>query len=518
MKHLYLIVTLMFIACSAFGQEGTFNVETPGTLADLIGEDSYSSLTITGDLNGDDIAFIRDMAEEDLEELDLSDANIVEGGGAYYGTIYESYYTSNDTVGPYMFHELYLTKIALPNSAVYLGEEALSECEDLEEVIIGDQTKALGEMVFYYCESLEEITIPGNVEDLGDYTFYMCDALTTVNFNEGLKRIGQTVFYFCTALADVTLPSTLETIGYHAFFNCQSLPQINIPASVTTIGEDPFDRCYSLASIDVDEDNPYYCDVDGVLYSKDMTKILRAPIGKEYGTYTIPESVVEIGRGAFNECTTLTEVTMSDNVTIMGMRAFGNCKNLKTLKLSKSITEIGDRTFFSCYALTNLTWPESITSIGSSAFMSCSALTTLDIPDGCTYIGDAAFYGCEAAETMTLPASLETVSDIAFCNCTALKTVTCYAIVPPDCTREPFEGVDVSTCTLNVPAASVEDYKVTDYWKDFLINGIAGINDVYVDGGEPIYYDLNGRILTEPQPGINIVRMPNGTTHKVIIK
>jgi len=520
MKHLYLIVTLLFIATSAFGQDGTFNVETPGTLSELIGEDNmynYSSITVTGDLNGDDIAFIRDMAEWSLEELDLSGANIVEGGDAYYMTSYDSYYTANDTVGPYMFHGLYLTKIALPNSAVYLGEEALSENEDLEEVIIGSGIKAFDDMVFYYCESLEEITIPGNVEDMGGYTFYMCNALTTVNLNEGLKRIGEVCFYFCTQLSDITLPNTLETIDIQAFFNCQSLPQINIPASVDTIGIGAFDRCYSLTSIDVDKTSENFCDVDGVLYSKDMTKFYRAPIGKEYGEVAIPESVVEIGQGAFDECETLTTLTMGDNVTTMGSGVFADCKGLTTIKLSKLLTEIPGGTFFGCNALANITWPETITSIGSSAFMSCRGLTTLDIPSGCTYIGDAAFYGCSSVETMTLPATLEKVDDIAFYNCSALKTVTCYATVPPTCTRAPFEEVDVTSCTLNVPEASVNDYKAAKYWQDFLINGIAGINDVYVNGGDPIYYDLNGRILTEPQAGVNIVKMPNGTTKKIVI-
>jgi len=521
MRHLYLIVSLLFIATSAFGQDGTFNVETPGTLSELIGEDNvenYTSLTVTGDLNGDDIAFIRDMGEWSLEELDLSGANIVEGGDAYYMTSYDSYYTSNDTVGPYMFHGLYLTKIALPNSAVYLGEEALSENEDLEEVIIGSGIKAFDDMVFYYCESLEEITIPGNVEDLGEYTFYICSALKTVNLNEGLKRIGEVCFYFCTQLANMTLPSTLEEIGIQAFFNCQSLPLVNIPASVSSIGVGAFDRCYSLTAIDVEEENPYYCDLDGVLYSKDMTVLYRAPIGKEYGEYTIPESVVEIGKGAFDECAGLTSLIMSDNVTTMGTGVFADCKNLKSIRLSNSLTEIPAGTFFCCYALTDITWPETVTSIGSSAFMSCKSLTSIEVPEGCTYIGDAAFYGCTAVETITLPASLEKIDDIAFYGCTSLQTVTCYAIVPPTCTRDPFEDVDVTVCTLNVPEESVDDYKVADYWKDFLINGMSGINNVYVDGGEPIYYDLNGCILTEPQPGINIVKMPNGTTRKMIIK
>jgi len=519
MKHLYLIVTLLFIASSAFGQEGTFNVETPGTLSDLIGDNSYSSLTVTGDLNGDDIAFIRDMAEEDLKELDLSEANIVEGGGPYYTTSYNAYYTANDTVGPYMFHWLYLTKIALPNSAVYLGEEALSENEDLTEVIIGSGIKAFDDMVFSYCESLEEITIPGNVEDLGGYTFSMCNALTTVNLNEGLKRIGEVCFYFCTLLEDITLPNTLEVLGQQAFFNCQSLPQINIPASVDSIGMGPFNRCYSLTSIDVDEESEYFCDVDGVLYSKDMTKLYRAPIGKEYGDFTIPESVVEIAYAAFDECAGLTSLTMGDNVTTMDTGVFADCKNLTTVKLSKALTEIPGGTFFGCNVLADITWPETITEIGSSAFLSCRGLTTLEIPEGCTYIADGGFYGCTSLETVTLPATLEKVDDVAFYGCTALKSITCYATVPPSCPwGNPFEEVDVTTCALYVPAASVEDYKEAEYWKEFLINGIAGINDVLVDGGEPIYYDLSGRILTEPQPGINIVRMPNGTTHKVIIK
>jgi len=531
MKHIYyvLAICLLFVS-SAYGQvnraseSGTFRVDTAGTLSSLIGEDNmdnYSSLTITGDLNGDDIAFIRSMAKNELETLDLSGANIVEGGDAYYIAGRYQYYTSKDTIGPNMFYGTYLEKIVLPNSVVYIGDEALGKCNYLKDVTIGSSTKALGKMSLYYCTKLEEITIPGNVEDLGAHTFYYCSNLKKVNLNEGLKKIGTLAFYFCTQLSDITLPSTLEVIDTQAFFNCQSLTKAHISASVTTIGEGAFDRCVSLAAFDVDENNATYCDVDGVLYSKDQTVLYRAPIAKEYGDFTLPEKVVEIKMNAFYGCNGLTSLTMSDNVATLGTGIFNGCKNLASVKLSSALTEIPDGTFYSCSALTGIDFPAGIKSIGSSAFMMCTSLASVELPEGCTTIADAAFYSCSSITRLWLPSTIEMVDYVSFYGCKGLESITCLAVRPPETGSTPFGGgVNTETCALNVPEASVEDYKAAKYWQDFLINAISsGVNESFVvNDGEVVYYDLNGRKLAEPQRGVNIVRKADGTTYKVLVK
>ncbi|MBE6537805.1 MAG: leucine-rich repeat domain-containing protein, partial [Ruminococcaceae bacterium] len=85
-------------------------------------------------------------------------------------------------------------------------------------------------------------------------------------------------------------------------------------------------------SIEVDENNQYYKDIDGNLYSKDGKKLIQYAIGKTDTSFTIPNSVTCIGDYAFYYCTSLTSVTIPDSVTSIGSCAFSGCNRLTSIK------------------------------------------------------------------------------------------------------------------------------------------------------------------------------------------
>lgn len=113
---------------------------------------------------------------------------------------------------------------------------------------------------------------------------------------------------------------------------------------------------------------------------------------------------------------------------------------LQTLKLPQGVTGIGDKSFTDFKALKSVVLPDGLTSIESYAFLYCSALTSI-----------------------TLPASLTSIGFRAFRYCTSLKTVTCLAVTPPGLGTEDFANCDALTA-IQVPAASVDDYKAAQYW------------------------------------------------------
>jgi hypothetical protein len=112
----------------------------------------------------------------------------------------------------------------------------------------------------------------------------------------------------------------------------------------------------------------------------------------------------------------------------------------------------------------------------------------------------------------------------AFYDCTGLTEIVSLASIPPVCNAGVFENVDKSLCTLKVPKGSKDAYSQADQWKDFVDNieevdvtSIEAVTAESVSNAEITdIYDLNGRRRDALQPGVNIVKMSDGTTRKVI--
>ncbi len=117
--------------------------------------------------------------------------------------------------------------------------------------------------------------------------------------NKAVTSIGSSAFKNCNTLIRITIPDSVTSIGYFAFDGCSSLTSITIPDGVTSIGGYAFEGCHSLTSIIVDNDNKYFTSIDGDLYNKDKTKLIRYAIGKTDASFIIPDSVTSIGDYAF---------------------------------------------------------------------------------------------------------------------------------------------------------------------------------------------------------------------------
>ncbi len=187
------------------------------------------------------------------------------------------------------------------------------------------------------------ITFDGDVTTIGYKAFYGCTSLTSVTIPNSVTTIGNEAFHLCNSLTNATIPDSVTTIESWAFGRCNSLTSVTIPNSVTTIEDWAFSSCNALKTFYgkfASADNRCLI-VNGVLTSF-------APA--ELTEYTIPDSVAEIGRGAFAYCK-LTNTTIPEDVTTIGMEAFREC-----------------------YSLTSVTIPDSVTTIGGYAFSGCNAL------------------------------------------------------------------------------------------------------------------------------------------------
>lgn len=172
----------------------------------------------------------------------------------------------------------------------------------------------------------------------------------------------------------VSLPNTLESIKLCAFKG-SGLKTITIPASTTAIGQGVFDQCQSLTSITVHQNNPSLCSVDGVLFGKDKWYLIKYPEAKTGKTYEIPTSVEMIFDYAFGYNKYLEEVTIPESVTDLGYNTFESAASLKAITIPNSVTTIEESTFKNCKKLSKLIIGEKVSSITDGVFYGCSGLT-----------------------------------------------------------------------------------------------------------------------------------------------
>ena len=128
-------------------------------------------------------------------------------------------------------------------------------------------------------------------------------------------------------------------------------------------------------------------------------------------------NVVVIGNSAFENCSSLTSVTISSGVISIGNQAFQGCTSLTSITIPNSVTSIGYYAFSGCIGLTSITIRSGVTSIGSSAFYGCTGLISITIPNSVTSIGDGAFSGCSSLTSITIPNSVTSIELGAFYYC-----------------------------------------------------------------------------------------------------
>ncbi len=251
-----------------------------------------------------------------------------------------------------------------------IGDAALSACRELTEIELPEGIVSIGDSAFSYCTALTYAYIPSTVTYIGEERcFSSCYNLLEIDVsenNEYYSDIDGVLFNkdATTILAypggntssTYTVPDTVTRIGSCAFFINYGLNIVYLSEYVTEIGSYSFCYAYNLRQIEVSEDNEIYTSVDGVVYSKDKTKIIKYPAGKIDSEYEILESVTTVGECAFHSCMYLETVVIPESVRSLGNHAFLS-DYMDYIYIPESVQEIGedvfsDATIVLCYKTT----------------------------------------------------------------------------------------------------------------------------------------------------------------------
>ena len=185
---------------------------------------------------------------------------------------------------------------------------------------------------------------------------------------------------------------------------------IKFDGKVTKIGDSAFNQCESLTSVTIPDSVTSIGDAAFILCTK-------------LKSINIPDSVTTIGDSAFNRCDNLTSITIPNSVTTIKNTAFAGCYSLTSITIPNSVTTLNPQVFSSCTSLTSVTIPNSVITI-LNAFSDCDSLTTITIPDSVTTIGESAFSSCDNLTNVAIGNSVMTIGKQAFSYCKSLISIT----------------------------------------------------------------------------------------------
>jgi BspA type Leucine rich repeat region (6 copies) len=332
-----------------------------------------------------------------------------------------------------------VTSVTIGTNVTSIGQNAFFQCTSLASVTIPASVTNIGAGPCIDCQSLTVISVsasnlhyistnelllnknqtsliqyPGGLS--GSYTIpaaitnigqaLIGNTLTDISANPANLYFSSTngvlfnknqttlIEYPGGAGGSYTVPHSVTNIASASFEYSTNLDTVSIGPEVTSIGGYAFYDSAILTAISVNATNAFYTSTNGVLFNKNQTMLIQYPSGLA-GSCIIPDTVTNIGNGAFGDAFGLGAVVIPNSVISIGVEAFYGCESLTNAPLGNAVASIGTNAFYYCISLPGLTIPNSVTNIEEYAFFYCPSLTSVVFGSGVTAIGEEAFYACQ---------------------------------------------------------------------------------------------------------------------------
>ena len=286
------------------------------------------------------------------------------------------------------------------------------------------------------------------VTQIGSNAFAGCNQMTLIDIPEGIVKINEWAFDGCSGLEYLEFPNSLVSIARGAFYGCSNVSSINITRNLTDIAYNVFYPFHKVSHYTCSALNPKYRAVDGIIYTKDLTKLVAYPQAAPATSFVVPSTVTILGDYCLHNCDNLTDVTIHDGVTEFGMNIFSYCDNIESIYVPDGVTKMGVTVFGQCSKLSSVHLPASLDTLSNACFYDCDSLRTLTIPRNVKYVGDYCFgesdnlktvifeegscvggFGhdvfaeCASIEYFDMPNTATTIGKSMFYMCPTLKRV-----------------------------------------------------------------------------------------------
>lgn len=325
------------------------------------------------------------------------------------------------------------------DGVLYIGDCLIKANPDeiSDTYVVRNGTRLIADGAFKNCKRLSALIIPDTIEYVGtdafvgtaffenqnnwsDNTLILDYLLLSVNKEytgaffvpDGIRTIADSAFKH-SKLTELITSDSLKHIGYNAFFDCQELKTVSLGKSVETLGRGPFRMCTKLATITVHEENEHYSIVDGVLYNKQLSEVMRCP-QKLAEKVILPHSTKKINAYAFELCTEIKSVEIPEGCIFIGNSAFSVCEKLSDIVIPQTMEYIDHYAFSYCNSIESILIPDNVFYLGKYVFTCCMNLKEVELGNGITKLRDGLFESAEKLNAVSLGESIEDISDSAF--------------------------------------------------------------------------------------------------------
>ena len=342
-----------------------------------------------------------------------------------------------EAIADYVFQDVPIKSLVIPDSVTTIGYGALSYNRDLENIVLGKGITEIGDSMFTSNWKLKSVTIPDSVTSIGDHAFQY------------------------SGLTSITIPDSVTSIGDYAFWQ-NSIKSIYIGSGLESFDSSSFEY-NPIETIVVSPNNQYYDSRNGcnaIIYTDSDDLI----IGSK--NTVIPDGIISIGSSAF-ENLGITSITIPDSVIFIGSRAFEGNK-LTSINIPSGITTIGFYTFYD-NELTSVSIPETISYISDSAFAK-NNISSVSIGSKVTSISDGAFRD-NPITSITVNPNNKKYDSRNNCNAIIEKATnkiiqgSLSTAIPNTVTvigRRAFSGINIPTLTIPSSVTTIEEYAFED--------------------------------------------------------
>lgn len=258
----------------------------------------------------------------------------------------------------------------------------------------GKVVNKIGNYAFSRASNLTKLQISNNIITIGAWTFWGCNKFKLLEIPDNVQIITGDAFHDCSEIETVQIGKGVKSIGGNAFVNCDSLKKVIYNNESTAIASNGF-NCKNWTEIEINDDSKTFKVIDNVLYSYDLSKIIKVPTGYKEN-FEMIDSVENIGNWSFWGCTKLRKVKFGSNIKNIDAGSFWSCTSLEEVENLDKVKTIQIDAFHNCPKLNNVVINEDVNSIGGNAFVECVSLKTLTInsPIIVKNITTANSYGC----------------------------------------------------------------------------------------------------------------------------